>query len=88
MTPNGKYIEKAKAIDIVNFECGKWKGLAKTIAEKIQNTQSEAVIPTKIGYNDCANAMLSMWMDNIVTDGEYNRIIDKLNKHYGKVEES
>ena len=32
-----------------------------------------------IDYQDCANAMLRMWMDNVVTDGEYNRIMDKLN---------
>ena len=47
----------------------------------------EVIVPAEIGYNDCANAMLSMWMDNIVTDGEYNRIMDRLNKHYGKAEE-
>ena len=35
-----------------------------------------------IGYQDCANAMLRMWMDNIITDGEYNRIMDKLNAHW------
>ena len=35
-----------------------------------------------IGYRDCANAMLRMWMDNVVTDGEYNRIMDKLNAHW------
>ena len=33
-----------------------------------------------ISYLDCSNAMLKMWMDNVVTDGEYNRIMDKLNK--------
>ena len=49
--------------------------------------QSVDIVPAEIGYNDCANAMLSMWMDNIVTDGEYNRIMDRLNKHYGKREE-
>ena len=32
-----------------------------------------------IDYQDCANAMLRMWVDNVVTDGEYNRIMDKLN---------
>lgn len=32
-----------------------------------------------IDYHDCANAMLRMWMDKVVTDGEYNRIMDKLN---------
>ena len=33
-----------------------------------------------IDYEQCANAMLMMWIDNILTDGEYNRIMDKLNK--------
>jgi len=35
-----------------------------------------------IEYRDCADAMLKMWMDNVVTDGEYNRIMDKLNAHW------
>lgn len=35
-----------------------------------------------IGYRDCANAMMKMWMDNVVTDGEYNRIMDKLNTYW------
>ena len=38
-----------------------------------------------IEYRDCANAMLRMWIDNVLTDGEYNRIMDKLNKYWGKV---
>ena len=33
----------------------------------------------KITYQDCADAMLMMWMDNVLTDGEYSRIMDKLN---------
>lgn len=37
-----------------------------------------------IDYQDCANAMLKMWMDNVVTDGEYNRIMDKLNAYWRK----
>ena len=40
--------------------------------------------PKEIGYGECANAMLKMWIDNVLTDGEYNRIMDKLNKHWGK----
>lgn len=36
-----------------------------------------------IDYRDCANAMMRMWMDNVVTDGEYNRIMDKLNAYWG-----
>lgn len=38
--------------------------------------------PQEIGYDQCANAMLKMWMDNVVTDEEYNRIMDRLNKLY------
>ena len=34
-----------------------------------------------ITYTDCSNAMMKMWIDNVVTDGEYNRIMDKLNNH-------
>ena len=40
-----------------------------------------------IEYRACANAMLRMWMDNVVTDGEYNRIMAKLNVHWGKDED-
>ncbi len=36
-----------------------------------------------IGYRDCVNALLRMWIDNVLTDGEYNRIMDKLHKHWG-----
>ena len=36
----------------------------------------------EIGYVECANAMLKMWIDNVLTDGEYNRIMDKLNAHH------
>ena len=32
-----------------------------------------------IDYQICADAMLKMWMENVLTDGEYNRIMDKLN---------
>ena len=38
--------------------------------------------PQEIGYDQCANVMLKMWIDNVVTDGEYNRIMDRLNKLY------
>ena len=42
--------------------------------------------PHEIGYDDCANALLKMWMDNVLTDGDYYRITDKLNKKWGKTE--
>lgn len=52
------------------FRIGVKKGLS---------TESE---PRPISYLDCSNAMLKMWMDNVLTDGEYNRIMDKLNAKY------
>ena len=42
-----------------------------------------SVTPQKntISYRDCADAMLKMWIDDVLTDGEYSRIMDKLNEH-------
>lgn len=40
-----------------------------------------------ISYQDCANAMLMMWIDKVLTDGEYYRIMNKLNAHEKKMEE-
>ena len=42
--------------------------------------------PHEIGYDGCANALLKMWMDNVLTDGEYYRITGKLNEKWGKIE--
>ena len=42
--------------------------------------------PHEIGYDECANALLKMWMDGILTDWVYNRIADKLNEKWGKTE--
>lgn len=44
----------------------------------------KALPPAKPDYTYCANAMLAMWMDNILTDGEYSRIMDKLNAHWAE----
>lgn len=38
----------------------------------------------EIDYTDCANAMMKMWIDNVLTDGEYSRIMDKLNTHWAE----
>lgn len=32
-----------------------------------------------ITYPICAAAMLKLWIDDVLTDDEYNRIMDKLN---------
>jgi len=53
------------------------------VINKLPTIQPE---PHEIGYDDCANALLKMWMDNVLTDGDYYRIADKLNKKWGKTE--
>ena len=81
-------IERQAAIDAINHElrCGAvidQCGLetAHDIIEELPSAQPE---PQEIGYTDCANAMLKMWIDNVVTDGEYSRIMDKLNAHWAE----
>lgn len=51
----------------------------KEIIEEEPIAQPE---PQEIEYTECANALLRMWMDKVITDGEYNRIMDKLNKYW------
>ena len=50
--------------------------------QTILNLPSAQPEVKEIGYAECANAMLKMWIDNVLTDGEYNRIMDKLNAHH------
>ena len=71
-----------------------WIGNAYGIPQDINTKIAEAIInaepcqpePHEIGYDDCANALLKMWMDDVLTDGEYYRIANKLNVKWGKVE--
>lgn len=63
-------------------------GLKARLADDSDGYDALAEQETKpLGYRDCANAMLLMWMDKVITDGEYNRIMDKLNKKWSKVNE-
>ena len=57
------------------------KTFLKARLELLPSAQFETI---PIDYYDCANAMLKMWMDNVVTDGEYYRIMDKLIAYWGK----
>ena len=41
-----------------------------------------SLINDTIHYCDCTNVLLYLWMENVLTDGEYNKIMDKLNKWY------
>lgn len=39
----------------------------------------DALRTKPISYQDCADAMMKMWMENILTDSQYNKIMEKLN---------
>ena len=81
-------ISRQAAIDALKNRWKKtrnYEGIGDDIAEECelylkQLPSAQPEIKT-IDYQDCANAMMKMWMDNVLTDGEYNRIMDKLNKH-------
>ena len=55
---------------------------AMQVLDELPSADVVPTEPQEIGYDQCANAMLKMWIDNVVTDGEYNRIMDRLNKLY------
>ena len=59
----------------------------QTIADAYAVIQGMPVVEPEakpIVYQECANAMLKMWMDKVITDGEYNRIMDKLNIYHSR----
>ena len=58
------------------------KNYCEANKEYIQQQIRQAQKEQPIGYRECADAMLMMWMDNVVTDSEYNKIMDRLNKQY------
>ena len=48
----GRLIDEDIVIDIVNFECGKWTGLSKTIEKEIKELPSADVQPV-VRCRDC-----------------------------------
>lgn len=70
----GELISRQAAIDALDCING-----VEEVLRSIPSAQPEV---KQISYTDCANALLKMWMDNVLTDGEYNRIADKLNKKW------
>lgn len=78
-------ISRQAAIDAINkaFErVFAWDGTSPLGDKVLENVPSARPEVKEIGYAECANAMLKMWIDNVLTDGEYNRIMDKLNAHH------
>lgn len=78
-------ISREQAIDAV-MECYDNDELFEAYEQKLNELPTIQPEPQEIGYDDCANALLKMWMDNVLTDGEYYRIAGKLNYKWGKTE--
>lgn len=53
----------------------------RSIVKEFPSAQQEQ---HEIGYFECANVMLKMWNDNILTNGEYKHIMSKLNAHWAE----
>ena len=49
-------------------------------AELVTPVDRSQMSKATISYKDCAEVLLKLWCDNIITDGEYNRIMDRLNE--------
>lgn len=80
MTYKELYEKAAAMLDRGKITLGDFNKMVKPLDVEIQPE------PHEIGYDDCANALLKMWMDNVLTDGEYYRIAGKLNVKWGKTE--
>ena len=83
-------IDRQAAIDAVRATLLSWSYMPEwrdnKIIEAVEQLPPIQPEPHEIGYKECANALLKMWMDNVLTDGEYHRIADKLNEKCGKTE--
>ena len=76
----------AAMLDVSCIRTHEFNAGATRAANRIKQLPPIQPEPHEIGYDDCANALLKMWMDNVLTDGEYYRIANKLNVKWGKVE--
>ena len=63
-----------------------YERIMKILDKRIKPLPSAQTDIKPISYQDCANAMMMMWIDNVLTDGEYRRIMDKLNDHESRKE--
>lgn len=65
-------IDCSKHRTVVPLEC--MEELMKDALELLKEQ------PNEIGYHEKSDALLKMWMDDDITDGEYGKIMNRLNK--------
>ena len=77
-------IETAENVAYACDEHGSSEGWLAMLTNSLEVLPPAQPEQHEIGYSECANSMLKMWIDNVLTDGEYNRIMDKLNAHWAE----
>lgn len=75
-------ISRADAIEVLMETIAPPSVTLDTLVMRIDALPSAEPQPKPISYIECANAMLKMWIDNVLTDGEYYRIMEKLNSKH------
>ena len=76
-----EHITSSMSVCVNTDECHGMKRMQRQAVIELANLPSAHPEIKPISYQDCANAMMMMWIDNVLTDGEYRRIMDKLNDH-------
>ena len=69
--------EAISTIEIAKAEC-EWN--APLDYQIAFDMAIEALKPKPVSYQDCADAIMMMWMEKIITDSQYNKIMGRLNK--------
>ena len=75
-------ISRQDAIEVLTETIAPPSVALDTLVIRIDALPSAEPQPKPISYIECANAMLKMWIDNVLTDGEYYRIMEKLNSKH------
>ena len=78
-------IEYTHAVARNMFDGHNWNELVVT-KDEIEDMPTIQPEPHEIGYDDCANALLKMWMDGVMTDWVYYRLADKLREKWSEKE--
>ena len=50
--------------------------------DAIKKLSAAETEPKELEYVNCASAMVRMWLDNVVSDYEYYRIMDRLSRKW------
>lgn len=79
-----KYDDTISRQDAINLFLAEWMATAAVYIERMPSAQPEV---KPISYADCANALMMMWINKVLTDGEYKKIMDKLNMYEMKKRE-